>query len=206
MKRIMLFALIGLFAGLLTPATAQDIKDKLAAEACDCIGEKDTDNMSTEDLQMQLSMCLMEAVGNNQAAFQEEYGTLNPSDQETMQKLGQDIGMRMVTKCPQYMMKLANQQAPPQSAAPAPTKKASSLQGTIKAVGGDEVAIVTVVEDNGRSHKLLWLDFFPGSDRLQNPSEAVGKKVTVEYQEMEVYSPKAKEYFKRKKIAGIRFE
>lgn len=199
----MLFALIGLFAGLLTPATAQDIKDKLAAEACDCIGEKDTDGMSTEDLQMQLSMCLMEAVGNNQAAFQEEYGTLNPSDQETMQQLGQDIGMRMVTKCPQYMMKLANQQAPPASAAP---EQKNVLSGTVKAVGGDEVGIVTVVEDNGRSHKLLWLDFFPGSDRLQNASEAIGKKVMVEFQEMEIYSPKAQEYFKRKKIVGIRFE
>ncbi|HKK78695.1 MAG TPA: hypothetical protein VJ933_03660, partial [Phaeodactylibacter sp.] len=134
------------------------------------------------------------------------YGTLNPSDQETMQQLGQDIGMRMVTKCPQYMMKLANQQAAPQSTAPAPIKKASRLKGTIKAISGDEVAVVTVVEENGRSHKMLWLDFFPGSARLQNPSEAVGKEVTVEYQEMEVYSPKANEYFKRKKIAGISFK
>jgi hypothetical protein len=206
MKSILLFALVGLFSGLMTTASAQDIKDQLASEACECIGKKDVDNMDAEDLQMQLSLCLMEAVGNNQAAFEKEYGTLDPSNQEALQQMGQDIGMRMVTKCPQYMMKLASQAPGQQQMAPAPSKVQAKLAGTIKSVEGDEVGVVTIAEASGRTHRLLWLDFFSGSDKLQDTKQAVGKKVTVQYEEIEAYSPKAQEYIKRKKLTGVSFQ
>ncbi len=207
MKRILFIALAIFMAGALQPVIAQDVLDILAEDACDCISKKDTDEMSMEDLQMQLSMCLMESVGNNQEAFQKQYGDFNPSDQAAMQEFGQQVGMKMVTKCPQVMMKMAgNAQAPPQAAPPgsAPSQPAGSLTGTFQGVSGDEVAVLTIKESNGRTQKLLWLDYFKGSDRLmEDPAALKGKTVKVEFETIEVYAPQAKEYFDRKKVISL---
>lgn len=206
MKRILFIALVGLCS---VPVFAQDVLDNLADDACECISQKDTDKMSMEELQMQLSMCLMESVGENQEAFQKEYGELDPTDQAGMQAFGQKVAMKMVNKCPQVMMKMASTgQVPPQAGTPSAGKTAAAgkLTGTIQDISGDEVAIVTVKEQNGRTHKLLWLGYFEGSDRLQGGSKVVGTEVEVMYEELEVYSPKAQEYFERKKITGVKFD
>ena len=211
MKKILFVALAAFMAGALQPLMAQDVLDILAEDACDCISKKDTDKMSMEDLQMQLSMCLMESVGNNQEAFQKQYGDFNPSDQAAMQEFGQQVGMKMVTKCPQVMMKVAGSaQAPPPSAeAPSTgqTKASGSLTGTFQGVSGEHVAVLTIKEDNGRAQNLLWLGYFEGSDQLiENSAGLKGKTVTVEFETIEVYAPKAKEYFDRKKVTSLKVQ
>jgi len=205
MKRILFIALVGFLSA---PVFGQDVLETLAEDACECISQKNTEQMDMEKLQMELSMCLMESVGNNQEAFEEEFGELNPTDQAGMQAFGQKVAMKMVNKCPDVMMIMASTgQAPPQAAAPSAgrTGGAGKLTGTIQDISGDEVAVVTIKEENGRSHKMLWLGYFEGSDRLQKASEVVGKEVEVMYEGLEVYSPKAQEYFERKKITGIKF-
>ncbi|MEQ8707241.1 MAG: hypothetical protein RIC19_25135 [Phaeodactylibacter sp.] len=210
MKNILATALFGAFMLLAPAVNAQKallddiLLDVLADDACYCISKKDIDNMSVDDLQMQLSICLMEAVGDNQAAFEKQYGELNPSDQSAMTKLGEQIGMKMAFKCPNVIMKLAGQQ-PPQSMNAAPTaKSAGAVSGTFEGVSGDDIATITIKEANGRSQKLLWMGYFKGSDQLiENPGSLKGKKVMVEYETIEVYSPQAKEYFDRKKVTGL---
>lgn len=210
MKRIILLALSCLLAAAYTPLAGQGIIDKLADTACQCISKKNPDQMSTEDLQMQLGFCIMEAVGNNQEAFQKEYGELDFANQTAMNKLGEDIGMKMAFKCPEVIMRMAATEGPAAPAAPKTSAGGSatgSLSGTIRSIDGEEVVSVTLVEPSGRTQKLLWLSYFPGSDRLaENPKAAVGAKVQVSYETLEVYSPKAKEYFERKKITGLSFE
>lgn len=205
MKNILATALLGALFLLAQPMLAQDaLLDKLADTACGCISKKDTDAMSVDDLQMQLGFCIMEAVGANQAAFEKEYGQLDPSDQSAMTKLGEQIGMKMAFKCPNVIMKLAGQQ-PPQGMNAAPAAKAKgTVSGSFEGVSGDDIATITIKEANGRTQKLLWMDYFKGSDALiQNPGSLKGKTVTVEYETIEVYSPQAKEYFDRKKVTGL---
>lgn len=199
-------ALLGAMMLLAQPVLAQDVLDILAGNACECISKKDTDQMSMEDLQMQLSMCLMESVGKNQEAFTREYGELDISDQAAMQDFAQKIAMRMVTKCPQVMMKVAStSQGMPQSSET--PKTATILEGVFQGVSGSEMAVIEIKEANGRTQKLLWMSYFQGSDQLiSNPASLKGKAVTVEYETIEVYSPKAKEYFDRKKITSLKVQ
>ncbi|KGE84925.1 MAG: hypothetical protein ACE362_23825 [Phaeodactylibacter xiamenensis] len=210
MKNILATALLGAFMLLSSTVNAQKallddiLLDVLADDACHCISKKDIDNMSVDDLQMQLSICLMEAVGANQAAFENQYGELNPSDQAAMTKLGEQIGMKMAFKCPNVIMKLAGQQ-PPQGMNAAPAAQATgTVSGSFEGISGDDIATITIKEANGRTQKLLWMSYFKGSDALiQNPGSLKGKTVTVEYETIEVYSPQAKEYFDRKKVTGL---
>ncbi len=182
--------------------SAQDLMDKLADASCECISRQDVDNMTQEQLQMQLGFCIMEAVGKYPEEFQKEYGNLNPSDQAAMNKLGEQIGMKMAFKCPTVLMKVADVQTQVQTAPAA----LQVLTGTVKSIEGEEFATVTLTDEQGRSHKLLWLRYFKGSERFINePSKVVGSKVQVKVESVEYYSPKAKEYFGRKEIREVEF-
>lgn len=205
MKGIITIALTGALMVLAQPLVAQEaLLDKLADAACECISKKDTESMSNEDLQMQLGFCIMEAVSANQAAFEKEYGALDPSDQSAMTKLGEQIGMKMAFKCPNIIMKLAGQQPPQNMNVPAPAKAKGAISGSFEGVSGEDIATITIREANGRTQKFLWMGYFKGSDVLmENPGSLKGKSVTVEYETIEVYSPKAKEYFDRKKVTGL---
>lgn len=200
MKDIFLLTFLATLASL--PLAAQDLMDKLADASCECISKQDTDNMAQEQLQMQLGFCIMEAVGKYPEEFQKEYGNLNPADQAAMNKLGEQIGMKMAFKCPTVLMKVADVQTQMQ-AAPAALQV---FTGTVKAIDGEEFATVTLIDEQGRSHKLLWLRYFKGSERFINePSKVVGSKVQVKVESVEYYSPKAKEYFGRKEIREVEF-
>jgi S1-C subfamily serine protease len=48
------------------------------------------------------------AVGDNQAAFEKEYGQLDPSNQSAMTRLGEQIGMKMAFKCPDFFALLSD--------------------------------------------------------------------------------------------------
>lgn len=62
-----------------------------------------------------------------------------------------------------------------------------------------------VITDNGNSEKsFIWLRQFPGSEKFMNGSGSLaGKKLNVSWQEIEVYLPQAKGYYKVKEITGI---
>ncbi|MCB9038776.1 MAG: hypothetical protein H6557_19355, partial [Lewinellaceae bacterium] len=55
-----LFSLFLLAALASLPLAAQGLIDKLADASCECISKQDVDNMSQEQMQMQLSLCMME--------------------------------------------------------------------------------------------------------------------------------------------------
>jgi hypothetical protein len=191
---------------LSAPLAAQDLMDKLADATCACINKKDVDNMDSEMLQMQLGFCIMEAVSKHNDEFQKAYGQMDPTDAAAMSSLGEQIGMKMAFKCPAVLMKVAaiETQVEVRPAAPAATE---ALSGTVKAIE-DEGGFgqITVLDESGRTHKLLWLRYFKGDTRFINePGKVVNAKVRVKYENVEVYSPKAKEYFNRKEIREVEF-
>ena len=202
MKMKTFFSFFFLAALTSLPLAAQDLMDKLADASCDCISKQDVDNMTQEQLQVQLGFCIMEAVGKYPDEFQKEFGNLNPGDQAAMNKLGEQIGMKMAFKCPTVLMKVADVQTQMQ-AAPAALQV---ITGTVKSVDGEEFATVTITDEQGRSQKLLWLRYFKGSERfVSEPAKVIGSKVQVKVESVEYYSPKAKDYYGRKEIREVEF-
>lgn len=62
-----------------------------------------------------------------------------------------------------------------------------------------------IVEDAGKKEKsFLWLRQFPGSEEfINNPAKYAGKKLHIEWQDLEVYLPSAKAYYTVKEVIGI---
>lgn len=197
------FLLVAIFSFSATTLSAQDLLDKLAEASCSCISQKSSDNLSSDELQIQMGFCIMEAVGKYPEDFQKQYGNLDFTDQQAMTKLGEDIGMRMAFKCPDVLMKMAAVE----TETTVTTTTVSNISGTLRAIEGDDFSQLVVEDESGRKHKLLWLGYFNGSEQLiEDQSRAIGRRVNVSYETVECYSPKANDYINCKEIKALSFE
>lgn len=175
-------------------AQSDEILDAVAQETCDCFGKKDLGSVSGDQLNMELGMCMMESLSKRPNAFTEL--NLDYTDQAAMQKFGEKIGTRMISKCPDLMMKMVSTQQGQAGG----TEVRTQVSGTYKGVEGDDFAFLLVEGDDGTSYRLLWLGEFDGADQLES---AKGKQVKVTFKEISCYSPGMKKYLKRKEVTGF---
>ena len=177
----------------------EDILDVFAQETCDCISKKNVESLSQEQINLELGFCIMQSLGNHTGEYEEKY-PVDVKDPESFSKLGEKIGFRMAAKCPSILQKVAtvnNGQSEVQ-------RPVSEMIGTVKRLRGTDVNFLVITDEQNRDQTFIWLRYFNGSDWLIDDFEdLIGKKIKVTYSLVEVYSPKAKDYFNQKEIKGI---
>lgn len=189
---------------------AQDALDKISQETCDCLKGKNFEGKSQDDLSVELGMCMMTSLSTRQDKMS-ELG-IDMTDQSSMEAFGQKVGLKMATKCPDVLMKIGMMSTETTTTTTTTKTTATAemvqvMEGTIKGLEGEEFSILVLTDETGRDQKFLWLRYFAGSEKLSSDFKSVvGKKVKVKYKSIEVYSPKAKEYFDRKELKGIEFK
>ncbi|MEL7122449.1 MAG: hypothetical protein AAFO07_23590 [Bacteroidota bacterium] len=191
MTRIALLFAFVLFGSL--SIQAQDKLDDIAKKACDCIGKSDLTGLSTDDRNMKMGLCIMESMGELDAAAMKELG-IDMSNQESMMKFGEKIGLRMATQCPTVMMSIMEVQTK--------TESVSQESGTIKRMAGTEMTMLVLEDATGDNSSYLILEAFEGSDALM--ADLVGKKATVNFKVVEIFSPSDKAFVPRKVITGLK--
>ncbi len=199
MKKITLslFILLAGISLLHAQTSEQEILDQLANQACSCIKKSDITEFTQEKIQMELSLCFMQELGSLDDAKLKALDA-DMTDQSSMMKLGQKIGMRMVSICPDVMMKMAQTQTQTQ------VKSAGQASGTIKGITGNELSYIQLDDGTGDVNSFLWLSKVEGADAfLSNPQGMIGKKVKITFESMEIYSPKTKGYNNKKVITKI---
>ncbi len=195
MNRLLLF-ICSIFFGVI--GHTQEMLDTITQETCDCISGKNLANLNAENLNLVLGTCMIESLGRHESAMKEL--NINLHDADGMRQLGEKVGLRMATICPDILLKIA------ELSQPQPTTD-NELLGTIVRTGGEEFGFVIVRDEQGREHKLLWLRYFKNSEQLiQNPQQVIGKRVRIHYEAIECYTPKEREYFERKEIKRMEFQ
>ena len=82
----------------------------------------------------------------------------------------------------------------------------SKLNGTISGFSGNDLKYILVDDINERTFKFIWLKPFSGdSELLKLGNSAIGKTVTINYQEIEIFNPNYNEYIKRNELVKIKF-
>lgn len=196
MKQITLFILC-LFLGTATSVAQDDILDQIASEGCDCVEKLDVTGLSQDEKNMKFGLCLMEKLGSLDQAQMETLG-IDMTDQASLQKFGEKVGFRMATKCPNVMMKIAQAQSSTQ------IKSVSEASGVVKSITGSELSYIQLDDGTGDVNSFLWLQKVDGAEAfLANPQAMVGKKVTITFENMDIYSPKTKGYNSKKVITAI---
>lgn len=178
--------------------------DKVAKETCEYLTSKEIVNLETSEKTLKLGLHMMTLYTKYKNELNKEGITFdmgNPGN--AGRAFGEKIGMNMVKFCPDALIALASQEGFGDDEFDEEVSK--TITGEIVSVEGDEYSTLIVKDINGRTQKFLWLSNFKGSDKLIETKRPKNLKVNVSYVNVEIYSPKLKEYVVRKQITEIEY-
>jgi len=198
MKKSLLVFVFSLF---FFNAHSQDILETVAKEVCSCTTSKSEKlkELTGEKLQMELGLCIVASYSNHEKELSAKYGNVIDGGDGLMEKLGRDIGLKMVTICPDILMSIAGDDSEDEVVA-----EALTLEGQIVEIKSEQFLTVSVKDNSGRIHSVLMLTFFEGSNLLIENKLKKNDKVSIDYWEQEFYDVKAKDFRYYKVIQGIK--
>lgn len=121
------------------------------------------------------------------------------TDQNAMRTVGIDLAKNLVKQKCDYFLKLAVKMNSKEV-----EEVDRSITGTFKRIDVKGFNYVVITETGKSERSFLWLRQFPNSERfISGTAGLIGKKLKITWQELEVYLPQAKGYYKVKEILNI---
>ncbi len=149
-----------------------------------------------------MESCVVEAFLENIGLIMEEAPDIL-SDEAAGEKLGMEIGMRLLKDCKTLIEVAKNSAFPLQELA---EDNALRSVGTFKKVENKGYQTLVLLTD-GKEERFLILQKFEGYEQLLGQEKALsGKKVSVEWEEQELYQPKSKGFVKQKVVLSFRVD
>ena len=175
---------------------------RLTDSLCTAIGRLDMSKIANGE---EAKSAFMECFMKQSAMFEDvaEERKIQMDDEPAMHQLGVDIGKNLLKiKCDGFM-KLAVKMADKTGA----NESSTTIEGVLRRIDAKGFNYIVLTDNAGQEKSFIWLRQFPGSEKFMNGvAPLAGKKVKIKYQEMEVYLPQAKGYYKVKEILSIDFE
>ncbi len=183
-------------------------KDKvlndIAKSVCPCIEGKKGElkaQENTSQVEMMLGICILTAYSEHREAYVKAFGEeLNMDNDAEMEKVGVDIGLKMASECPQILMMFADSDFEDEIDNGSSIKQ---MNGKITNFKKGTFTTIEFQESTGRKHKLVWLDYFSGSELIEDQGKARGKSFTISFEEMEFYDPNLNEYRNYKVVRSL---
>ena len=195
---VVLFACVAYFN--VEAQTIGPIEQKMTDALCDGLNKIDESKINTSKEATDAFMnCFMEqsAMFVDVAAEKK----INMEDQQAMHDLGVEIGKNLMKQKCEGFLKLSVKMAQKDGSAEVVS---AETQGIFKRIDTKGFNYFVIKDNNGNEKSFLWLRQFPGSEKFTgNMAGYAGKKINIKWQEMEVYLPQAKGYYKVKEITGI---
>lgn len=178
-------------------AQSDEVYDKIGQETCSCLESKNIDlknNLDGEKLTMMLGLCMIESYNKHKMELPEkERAALD--DNDGMKLLGEKVAMKMVDKCPDFIIAIGQLPDDEEDAAAATEIK---IEGKVTAIETKQFVTIKLKDKNGRTHSLLLLDYFDTASLFTEGKIKSGTELLVGYSDVELYDPEAKDfkYFK----------
>jgi len=196
-----------LVLALLLPSfmlSAQDVLDAIARGTCDCLNGLDRTVYKGEALQMQLGLCMMKVSAPYEKELRKQYKVdFSRLDQGAGEKLGELVGMRLVSVCPEFLEMLAAMEGDP--AATVVEQVTATVTGVVTGLRDRQFSTVLVKDVSGRTVELLRLEHFQNADLLAGAG-ATGVKGTFRFTVRELYDPVAGTYRSHNVLVGLELE
>lgn len=172
---------------LTSPLFAQDILDEIAKAGCKCIEDQEISN-DQEERNMQLGLCIIDAATDYKAELLEQYEIDFAKIDEHGEKLGQLVGVRMVSICPDLITSLVGGGDEAQV-------QTQSESGIITEINNEVFISFTVKNNEGKSTRFFWLTFIKSDLDLPAEYESLkGKSVQITYLTREFFDARILEY------------
>ena len=199
---------------IMVSAQGEDSKDQLledvTKDTCECIAEKNKEGISPEDLEMQLGLCLINSYGKFKKRI-DKHLDVSLNNPESLEKFGQEVGLKMLTVCPDTFMSFAGELIEEEMNNDSDgdyviQKESSNLKvvsGNVVNLKKDQFNIINFKATNKRMYKLLWMEYFEGQELLGELRKLKNKELKVSYENKEMYDPELKDYRMYKVVRKI---
>jgi hypothetical protein len=179
--------------------TAQEEHDAYLTEAaeyvCTCFEEK-IETGEVQNMELALGTCMITFLEKDRERAEVAFGPIEYSDVGTMTRVGEKLGVKMATVCPESLIKIAGKESGEDNG--------GEISGTLSSLSfNSQIVELTVQEGSGRPVKLYWLSYFSGAELLLEETSIIGKQVTVSYENQDIFSGAAKEYITRRVITEL---
>lgn len=171
----------------------EGIIDKVSTETCSCMSEKDLADITVEDFEQEIGLCLM----NIAAKYDTELKAAgyDISDQNSVSKLGEQVGQNIAFNCPdvfQKMMKLYGEEESTQTQ----VRQLARYRGTfVQLQTTGPFAVLTLRDADDSQATFLWLEYFPGSEMfLQGTDSLQDIMLTITYETRELFQAETGQY------------
>lgn len=172
---------------------------KLATSTCECA------NKSSDISETSLGICILDALNQLTDKEKKTIGYTGSNKIEVIEKISENIGIEMVSICPDIFTKLDfgsdEEQA---NADEAVVEEDLIVNGTFESIATNEFNTVTLLNDKNEKQEFLWLVSFDGDTLLIKKKLEKGDKIEITYSEHEFFDPKTNSYKKGNMILGMR--
>jgi hypothetical protein len=202
MKKIA--SLIGLITAFFLQSQAQTVKatarQRMTNTVCNCLSKVDLTKITNkEEAVAAITDCF--AKRPDLIAEVAEEKKVDMTDQAAMREIGIDIGKDLLKENCSAFVKISSKMAQIKMAQSSDQGYSEGKFSRIDVKGFNYL----ILQDAAGSEKsFLWLRQFTGSEKIiDSTTSLTGKKIKVKFQELEVYLPQAKGYYKVKEITAV---
>ncbi|MEM9982613.1 MAG: hypothetical protein AAF734_08960, partial [Bacteroidota bacterium] len=179
-------------------AQESSFTEKMSKETCECITSKveTTKEINAESV---MQDCMMAFVMENMADFAKEYGdALN--DQDQAQKLGLELGMKLMQDCPAFMQVAIQSRSGLDYTI---ERDSNKTKGSFVKLTKDTYPYIEVLTE-GNTEKFYVVDEFEGYKAVMyKPKELSNKNITLAWEKRSVWMPKAKTFEEVKVLTKV---
>jgi len=169
---------------------AQDYVDAIAKNSCACI-QTVPDSLDVQSFNMRLGICMLDLAKPYKKQLLKDYKIDLDKIITDGKKLGELIGVRMASLCPDAVVKVSNHTSGKKES----KEKMQTLSGVITKIEPFFFVTFSVKDDEGRITKFYWLNFIESEfDLPDNYESLVGKSVDINFISQDFFDPKIKEY------------
>lgn len=204
-KTLFLFALIITFYQKTNAQTKISANEqKLTDTICNCLTKVDLSKIaSRKDAIAVFTDCFTKRTDLLMQLANEKH--IDPTDRVAMKQIGIDLGKDLFSQNCVAFTNISVKMAQKESEQADENHEVG--EGEFKRIDVRGFNYIVLSDSTSREKSFIWLRQFPGSEKFMNGGAAyIGKKVKIKYQELEVYLPQARGYYKVKEIVSLNVE
>jgi hypothetical protein len=171
--------------------TKSEFITQISSKTCNCLEEK-KENIS--NLEVEIGICMLSSLNEHMDDFIYYYGEIAFTDDKIMYNFGVEIGMKMVTICPNFFMDNLDSMIEISN-----NDKSESnynvFEGKVLEINSNQqIFSFTVKDKTGTIVTFIILENFESSDLILDGFITEKQKIEVEYYQKEIYDSKNKEF------------
>jgi len=176
---------------LSTNLHSQDYMVDIAKKSCECL-TKAPDTLDSEQMTMGFGLCMIEVALPYKKQLKKDFNIDMDKIGEQGKDLGQIIGIRMASVCPEELQKLAgkvNLKDEPEEI------EVQLFEGKVTGIEESQFLIFSVKDDTGKISKFYWLTYVESEFELATQYKSLlEKNIMVTFMPEEFFDHRINEY------------